>query len=59
MGDFDRDGNVDLADSAELQNCFSGDGPATVSPFCRIFDFEFDGDVNPQGTIGRDTLATV
>jgi hypothetical protein len=46
MGDFDRDGRVTLADVAELQNCFTGDGPAAVSPCCRIFDFEPDEDVD-------------
>jgi hypothetical protein len=46
VGDFDRDGTVDLADFAELQNCFTGNGPAAVSPCCRIFDHEPDGDVD-------------
>jgi hypothetical protein len=46
MGDFDRDGSFSLADFAELQDCFTGEGPATVSPCCRIFDFEPDSDVD-------------
>ncbi len=46
MGDDDRDGVLDLADFAHLQACFTGSGPADASPFCRIFDFEFDQDVD-------------
>ncbi len=46
MGDYDRDLDVDLADFAELQNCFTGEGPSEVSPCCRIFDFEPDDDVD-------------
>jgi hypothetical protein len=46
MGDYDRSGTVDLADFAGMQNCFTGEGPADVSPCCRIFDFEPDGDVD-------------
>jgi hypothetical protein len=46
MGDFDRDGDGDLTDSAALQNCFTGEGPAEVPPCCRIFDLEPDDDVD-------------
>jgi hypothetical protein len=46
MGDFDRDGNINLADFGEIQNCFTDEGPTDVSPCCRIFDFEPDGDVD-------------
>jgi hypothetical protein len=46
MGDYDRNGTVDLADFAALQNCFTDEGPIDVSPCCRIFDFEPDGDVD-------------
>jgi hypothetical protein len=46
MGDFDRDADVDLGDFAGLQNCFTGEGPADVSPCCRIFDFGSDSDVD-------------
>ena len=46
MGDFDRDGDVDLADFAEVQSCFTGEGPTDVSPCCRVFDFEPDDDVD-------------
>jgi hypothetical protein len=46
MGDFDRNGEINLADFAPLQNCFTADGPADVSPCCRIFDFEPDDDLD-------------
>lgn len=39
MGDYDRDGKLDLADVSRLQACFTGPGPADVSPCCRTFDF--------------------
>lgn len=52
VGDFDRSGVLDLADVAELQKCFKGSsgggGDVSVSPCCRIFDFEPDGDVDLQ-----------
>ena len=46
MGDYDRSGQIDLADFAGFQNCFTSDGPTEVSPCCRIFDFEPDEDVD-------------
>ena len=46
MGDFDRNGLVDLDDFFEWDNCFTGPGPEYVSPCCRIFDFEADSDVD-------------
>ncbi|UCE60702.1 MAG: right-handed parallel beta-helix repeat-containing protein, partial [Phycisphaerales bacterium] len=46
MGDFDRNLDVDLADFVGLQNCFTGDSPAGISPCCRVFDFEPDEDVD-------------
>jgi predicted outer membrane repeat protein len=46
MGDFDRSGEIDLVDLAALQNCFTGQGPTEVSPCCRIFDFEPNGDLD-------------
>ena len=46
MGDYDHDGNVDLADFAWFQKCFSGEGPTDVSPCCRVFDAEADDDVD-------------
>ncbi len=45
MGDFDRNGAVDLFDFGNLQACFTG--PATdTTPCCRIFDFEHDADID-------------
>ena len=46
MGDSDHNQLVNLADVAGLQNCFGGSGATIVSPCCRIFDFELDGDVD-------------
>jgi parallel beta-helix repeat protein len=46
MGDFNRNQNVELADFGGLQACFTGQGPAVVSPCCRIFDFEPDDDID-------------
>ena len=44
--DYDFDGDVDLIDLAGFQRCFTGPGPATVAPCCRMFDSEPDGDVD-------------
>jgi hypothetical protein len=46
VGDFDGNQRDDLRDFAEWQSCMSGPVAATVSPCCRIFDFEHDGDVD-------------
>lgn len=46
MGDFNRNQRDDLSDFAEWEPCMSGPVDATVSPCCRIFDFELDGDVD-------------
>ena len=46
MGDFDGSGVIDLDDAAALLICFSGIGPADLSPSCRIFDFEPDHDID-------------
>ena len=46
IGDYDRNGIIDLTDFAQLQNCFTAEGPADVSPCCRIFDVELDQDVD-------------
>ena len=48
MGDYDRDGNVNLADFAGFQNCFTDEGPTALSPCCRIFDFQPDNDVDRE-----------
>jgi len=44
--DYDFDGDVDLIDLAGFQRCFTGPGPATVTPCCRMFDSDPDGDVD-------------
>ncbi len=46
MGDFDRNGAVDLVDFGNLQACNTGVGPADVPPCCRTFDFQADSDVD-------------
>ncbi len=45
-GDFNGDANVDVADYAALQNCFSGDGEPYAAPDCDVFDSEGDLDVD-------------
>jgi hypothetical protein len=48
-GDFDADRDVDLADFAALQACFTGAGiplAADAPAMCRVFDFNADGDVD-------------
>ena len=44
-GDFDSDGDVDLADFLVFQECFRGSGVA-ISPPCDAFDLDADGDVD-------------
>lgn len=44
-GDCDGDCDVDLADFAEFQLCFSGPG-ASAGPGCACADFDDDGDVD-------------
>ncbi|UCC30507.1 MAG: hypothetical protein JSU86_20200 [Phycisphaerales bacterium] len=46
MGDYDRDLDIDLKDFMRLQSCFTGRTDLEVSPCCRIFEFEPDGDVD-------------
>ncbi|MCP4592564.1 MAG: hypothetical protein GY842_17670 [bacterium] len=43
---LDLDGDLDLADFARLQACFTGPGPASLPAACCIYDFEPDGDVD-------------
>jgi len=46
VGDFDGNQRDGLRDFAEWQSCMSGPDAATVSPCCRILDFEHDGNVD-------------
>ncbi len=51
VGDFDRDGDLDLFDIGALQSCFGGSigDPAFVAPSAECllrFDFDGDGDVD-------------
>jgi len=43
LGDFDRDGDVDLADFAGFQNCFTGPGQPRTLRTC--FPADFDGNL--------------
>ncbi len=45
LGDFDRNGLIDLFDVSGIQNCFTGQGPTDVPPSCRIFDFDARDDI--------------
>jgi len=46
-GDFDGDGDVDLADFAAFQGCLSGAGvPFVAESGCEVFNFDFDLDVD-------------
>lgn len=45
-GDCNGDGRRDLADFAQIQNCFTGAGAGPLSPQCRCSDFQFDEDVD-------------
>ncbi len=51
MGDWDRDGDLDLEDGSAFQLCFSGpiEDPSFESPSqpcLDTFDFDFDGDID-------------
>lgn len=45
-GDYDDDGDVDLADFAGFQVCHTGDGQGPVATGCDVFDFDADDDVD-------------
>ena len=45
-GDVDGDGDSDLADFADLQVCFSGDGVPHAAPECDNLDLDGDNDVD-------------
>jgi hypothetical protein len=55
-GDFDRDGDIDLRDLREFQNCFAGMSQPTL-PACTVFDIEPDADVDT--TDSRRLLPTI
>ena len=44
-GDFDGDGDVDLADFAQFEICFTGPG-GTLAPGCGPGDFDGDNDID-------------
>jgi hypothetical protein len=44
-GDYDGDGDVDLDDFAEIEQCFTGAGGG-LYPGCGVFDFDSDDDVD-------------
>lgn len=45
-GDFDCDGDVDLADFGAFQLCFTGDNGEGLGSGCAVFDFDIDCDVD-------------
>jgi hypothetical protein len=45
-GDYDVDGDVDLADYAHLAPCVTGPGDGPPPAGCDVFDFDADGDVD-------------
>jgi hypothetical protein len=46
LGDFDNDGNVNLADAARFQQCFSGPDVPQHAPECFHAHFDDDNDVD-------------
>ncbi|MBI4716835.1 MAG: right-handed parallel beta-helix repeat-containing protein [Planctomycetes bacterium] len=46
LGDSDRNGGVSSSDFVDLRACFTGIGPAALTPCCRIFDLEADSDID-------------
>lgn len=45
-GDFDADGDADLADFGAFDSCVTGPGGAPFAPGCEVFDFDADLDVD-------------
>jgi len=45
-GDYDSDGDVDLADFAHLQGCFTGEDGGAPETGCNVFRFDADQDVD-------------
>ncbi|MHC4234311.1 MAG: WD40/YVTN/BNR-like repeat-containing protein [Planctomycetota bacterium] len=46
LQDFNFDCQVDLADFAAFQQCFTGTDAESSLPSCGVFDFEADGDID-------------
>jgi len=46
IGDFDCDQIVTLTDFADWAGCMTAPEAQSISPACKAFDFEFDGDVD-------------
>ncbi len=46
FGDYDSDGDVDLADYSFFQTCFSGSGHPVSQPACQVFDSDGDNDID-------------
>jgi hypothetical protein len=46
LGDFDEDGDVDLADFDTFASCFTGPDGGPVDPGCEPGDFDADGDID-------------
>jgi hypothetical protein len=49
-GDFDADGDSDLADGASMVSCYSGPGAPAAGLGCGVFDYDEDGDVDLADT---------
>ena len=45
-GDWDGDGDVDIADYAEFAGCLTGPDGGPLGPGCSLFDFDSDVDVD-------------
>lgn len=57
-GDLQDDDDVDLADFAGFQACYSGEGVAPVSADCLVYDFDEDFDVDLDDLGAFATAAT-
>ena len=51
-GDFDDDGDVDLEDFANWDDCMTGPDGAPYESGCEAFDTESDGDVDLRDFAG-------
>ncbi len=57
-GDDDSDGDVDLADFAAFQQCFSGANAEWIPAACAPADIDGDGDVDHDDLVGFTLLLT-